>query len=87
MLGEQLSSPDPGSLLEAVRMSGELMRAWRGDHARLLLLVADQLTSADREVAAEAAAVLKSCHTITALMCSARWSRPPRPPCRACATS
>jgi hypothetical protein len=66
VLAEQLSSPDPGSRLDAVRMSGELIRTWRGDHTRLLLLVADQLTTADQEVAAEAAAILESCHPIAA---------------------
>jgi hypothetical protein len=66
VLAEQLSSPDPGSRLDAVRMSGELMRTWRGDHARLLLLVADRLTTADEEVAAEAATVLERCHPIAA---------------------
>ncbi|UXY25086.1 HEAT repeat domain-containing protein (plasmid) [Streptomyces cynarae] len=66
VLAEQLSSPDFGSRLDAVRMSGELMRTWRGDHTRLLMLVADQLTTADQEVAAEAAAVLASCHPIAA---------------------
>ncbi|WP_328674881.1 HEAT repeat domain-containing protein [Streptomyces sp. NBC_00343] len=66
VLAEQLNSPDPGTRLDAVRMSGELMRTWRGDHSRLLLLVTDQLTTADQEVAAEAAAVLASCHPIAA---------------------
>ncbi|MFE0453824.1 HEAT repeat domain-containing protein [Streptomyces sp. NPDC058914] len=66
VLAEQLSSLDPGSRLDAVRMSGELMRAWRGDHTRLLMLIADQLTTADQEVAAEAAAVLESCYPIAA---------------------
>lgn len=66
VLAEQLSSPDPGSRLDAVRMSGELMRTWRGDHTRLLMLVADQLATADQEVAAEAATVLASCHPIAA---------------------
>ncbi len=66
LLAEQLSSPDPGSRLDAVRMSGELIRTWRGDHTRLLLLLADQLTTADQEVAAETAAVLESCHPIAA---------------------
>ncbi|MFD5861503.1 HEAT repeat domain-containing protein [Streptomyces chartreusis] len=64
VLAEQLNSPDPGSRLDAIRMSGELIRTWRGDHTRLLLLVADQLTTADEEVAVEAAAVLESCHPI-----------------------
>ncbi|AVV46573.1 hypothetical protein C6376_39650 [Streptomyces sp. P3] len=66
LLAEQLSSPDPGSRLDAVRMSGELMGTWRGDHTRLLLLVAGQLTTADQEVAAEAAAVIEACHPIAA---------------------
>ncbi|MFI1035946.1 HEAT repeat domain-containing protein [Streptomyces sp. NPDC020951] len=66
VLAEQLSSPDPGSRLDAIRMSGELMRTWRGDHTRLLLLISDQLTTADQDVAAEAAAVLASCHPIAA---------------------
>ncbi|WP_406430103.1 HEAT repeat domain-containing protein [Streptomyces sp. NBC_00631] len=66
VLTGQLCSPDPGSRLDAVRMSGELMRTWRGDHTRLLLLVADQLSMADEEVAAEAAAVLEACHPIAA---------------------
>ncbi|WP_055620565.1 HEAT repeat domain-containing protein [Streptomyces sp. JHA19] len=64
LLAEQLASPDPGSRLDAVRMSGELMRAWRGDHTRLVMLVADQLSTPDQVVAAEAAAVLASCHPI-----------------------
>ncbi|MEV7394582.1 HEAT repeat domain-containing protein [Streptomyces sp. NPDC091215] len=66
VLAEQLSSPDPGSRLDAVRMSGELMRTWRGDHTRLILLVADQLTTDAQEVAAEAAAILETCHPIAA---------------------
>ncbi|MGW1563965.1 HEAT repeat domain-containing protein [Streptomyces sp. NPDC002144] len=64
VLAEQLASPDPGTRLDAVRMAGELMRTWRGDHTRLLLLVAGQLTTADLEVATEAAGVLEACHPI-----------------------
>lgn len=66
VLAEQLTAPDPGARLDAVRMSGELMRTWRGDHTRLILLVADRLTTDHEEVAAEAAAVLESCHPIAA---------------------
>ncbi|MFQ6146785.1 HEAT repeat domain-containing protein [Streptomyces seoulensis] len=66
VLAEQLCSPGPGSRLDAVRMSGELMQTWRGNHTRLLLLVADRLTTADEEVAAEAATVLETCHPIAA---------------------
>mgnify|MGYP003945563153 FL=1 len=64
VLAEQLASPDPGARLDAVRMSGELIRTWRGDHTRLLLLLACQLTTADLEVATEAAGVLEACHPI-----------------------
>lgn len=66
VLAEQVHSPDPGARLDAVRMSGELIRGWRGDHTQLLLLVADQLTTPDQEIAAEAATVLESCHLIAA---------------------
>ncbi|WP_449338927.1 HEAT repeat domain-containing protein [Streptomyces chartreusis] len=66
LLAGQLSSPDPGSRLDAIRMGGELMREWRGDHTQLLLLVAGQLATDDQEIAAEAATVLESCHPIAA---------------------
>ncbi|MGW7660730.1 HEAT repeat domain-containing protein [Streptomyces sp. NPDC054756] len=66
VLAEQVHSADPGARLDAVRMSGELIRGWRGDHTQLLLLVADQLTTPDQEIAAEAATVLESCHLIAA---------------------
>jgi hypothetical protein len=66
VLAEQLRSPDPGSRLDAVRMSGELMREWRGDHTRLLQLVAGQLATDEQEIAVEAAIVLESCHSIAA---------------------
>ncbi|MFD5015384.1 HEAT repeat domain-containing protein [Streptomyces chartreusis] len=66
VLAEQLRSPGPGSRLDAVRMSGELMREWRGDHTRLLQLVASQLATDEQEIAAEAATVLESCHPIAA---------------------
>lgn len=45
LLAEQLRSRDLGSRLDAVRMSAELMRAWRGDHARLIMLVAEHLNA------------------------------------------
>lgn len=64
VLAEQLASPDPGTRLDAVRMSGELMRTWRGDHTHLLMLVAGQLTTDDLEVAAGAVGVLETCHPI-----------------------
>ncbi|MET9914183.1 HEAT repeat domain-containing protein [Streptomyces sp. NPDC006476] len=64
VLAEQLASPAPGTRLDAVRMSGELMRTWRGDHTPLLMLVAGQLPTDDLQVAAEAAGVLEACHPI-----------------------
>ena len=64
LLAEQLRSPDPGVLTDALRMSAELMKAWRGDHSSLILLAAGQLSAASYEVAAEAAAVLGGCHPI-----------------------
>lgn len=67
VLAEQLASPDPGTRLDAVRMSGELMRTWRGDHTRLLTQVASQLTTGHLEVATEAAGVLEACHPIADL--------------------
>jgi hypothetical protein len=64
LLAEQLASPDPGARLDAIRMSKELMTSWRGDHSRLITLVAGQLRTSEHEVAAEAAAVLETCHPI-----------------------
>ncbi|MEV5831571.1 HEAT repeat domain-containing protein, partial [Spirillospora sp. NPDC052242] len=64
LLAEQLRSRDPGSRLDAIRMSAELMTSWRGDHARLIMLVAEHLNASHDQVAAEAAATLNSCHVI-----------------------
>ncbi|MGW6497979.1 hypothetical protein [Nonomuraea angiospora] len=64
LLTEQLVSPDPGSRLDAIRMSQELMTSWRGDHTWLITLVARQLRTSEHEVAAEAAAVIDACHPI-----------------------
>jgi hypothetical protein len=64
LLAEQLRSPDPGTRLDAIRMAGDLMQVWRGDHSTLITLVAGQLDAESCEVAAEAAAVLESCHPI-----------------------
>ncbi|MEV6429070.1 hypothetical protein [Nocardia sp. NPDC051463] len=64
LLTEQLRSPDPRIRLDAIRMARPLMASWRGDHSTLIVLVADQLGAADLQVAAEAAAVLDTCHAI-----------------------
>jgi HEAT repeat protein len=64
LLAVQMRSPDPGTRLDAIRMAGDLMQAWRGDHSTLITLVAGQLDAESCQVAAEAAAVLESCHLI-----------------------
>ncbi|QKW32858.1 HEAT repeat domain-containing protein [Actinomadura sp. NAK00032] len=64
LLAEQLRSRDPGSRLDAIRMSADLMKSWRGDHARLVSLVAEHLSASHAQVAAEAAATLNACHAI-----------------------
>ncbi|MGN9783830.1 hypothetical protein ACTMTF_20520 [Nonomuraea sp. ZG12] len=64
LLAQQLRTPDPGSRLDAIRMSAELMKSWRGDHTSLILQVSEHLGATEHEVAAEAAAVLEECHAI-----------------------
>jgi hypothetical protein len=64
LLAAQFRRPDPGSRTDAIRMSADLMKSWRGDHAPLILLIAGQLGAASVEVAAEAASVLEACHPI-----------------------
>jgi hypothetical protein len=64
LLTEQLVSPHPGTRLDAIRMTGELIGPWRGDHSALVTLVAGQLGAVDLEVAAEAATVLEMHHGI-----------------------
>ncbi|MFD0480488.1 hypothetical protein ACFQ0B_79440 [Nonomuraea thailandensis] len=69
LLAQQSCSRDPGARLDAIRMSGELINTWRGDHGLLVELIARHLGPAGQEgpwleVAAEAAAVLQLCHPI-----------------------
>ncbi len=64
LLAQQLRSPDPGSRLDALRMSADLVKSWRGDHSWLITLVAEHLEAAHHQVAAEAAAVLEACHRV-----------------------
>ncbi|MFH9355418.1 HEAT repeat domain-containing protein [Kitasatospora sp. NPDC017646] len=58
LLVEQLRSPDRGSRYDAIRMTRELIRGWRGDHTGLVLLLADCLTLEDPYTAAAAADAL-----------------------------
>lgn len=64
LLAEQLSSPEPGVRLDAIRMTSDLVGAWRGDHAALIRLVAAQLGASNLHVAAEAAALLERHYAI-----------------------
>ncbi|MFD1323267.1 hypothetical protein [Micromonospora sonneratiae] len=64
LLVEQLSSPDPGVRLDAIRMADDLVGAWRGDHSALIRLVAAQLGGSNLEVAAEAAMLLEKHYAI-----------------------
>jgi HEAT repeat protein len=64
LLVEQLSSPEPGVRLDAIRMASDLVGGWRGDHSALIRLVAAQLGGSNLEVAAEAATLLERYHVI-----------------------
>lgn len=64
LLIAQMDSPDPGTRLDAIRMSCDLMEAFRGDYSALISLVAAQLDAPEFQVAAEAAAALETCHVI-----------------------
>ena len=56
LVSEQLRSPDAGTRLDGIRMAGDVMKGFRGDHSALIHQIADQL-SGPVEVAAEATAV------------------------------
>lgn len=64
LLAEHLRSRDPDSCLDALQMSAELMKSCRGDHTRLVILVAEHLNAHHSQVAAEASATLNACHAI-----------------------
>ncbi|WP_393060475.1 HEAT repeat domain-containing protein [Streptomyces sp. LN549] len=59
LLTDQLCSPDPGQRIDAVRMSGGLIRAWRGSYGELVRLVGEQLTSDEPKLAEAASHVLE----------------------------
>ncbi|MEU6878856.1 HEAT repeat domain-containing protein [Streptomyces sp. NPDC046712] len=60
LLTAQLRSPDPATRYDAIRMTQDLILAWRGDHTDLVLLLADCLRPDDPYTAAAAAESLKS---------------------------
>ncbi|MFD8706599.1 HEAT repeat domain-containing protein [Kitasatospora sp. NPDC059648] len=58
LLTAQLRSPDAATRYDAIAMTWELIRSWRGDHTGLVLLLADCLLPDDPYTAAEAAGTL-----------------------------
>ncbi len=58
LLTAQLADPRAGARRDAVRMAGDLVGSWRGDHSALIRLVAAQLSADDPEPAIEAATML-----------------------------
>ncbi|MGW8776517.1 HEAT repeat domain-containing protein [Streptomyces sp. NPDC055796] len=60
LLAEQLRSPDRATRHDAIRMAQDLILAWRGDHAELVMLLADRLLPEDPYTAAAAAESLGS---------------------------
>ncbi|MFD8797892.1 HEAT repeat domain-containing protein [Streptomyces atroolivaceus] len=59
LLTDQLCSPDPWQRIDAVRMSGGLIRAWRGSYEGLVRLVGVQLTDPEPRLAEAASHVLE----------------------------
>ncbi|MFD7967676.1 PBS lyase [Streptomyces clavifer] len=59
LLMDQLRSPDPWQRIDAVRMSGGLIRAWRGSYEGLVRLVGVQLTDPEPRLAEAASHVLE----------------------------
>ncbi|MEV1044934.1 HEAT repeat domain-containing protein [Streptomyces sp. NPDC049916] len=59
LLVDQLRSPDRRQRLDAVRMSGGLIRAWRGSYEELVALVGDQLADPEPRLAEAASHVLE----------------------------
>ncbi|MER7724153.1 PBS lyase [Streptomyces sp. NPDC096323] len=59
LLTDQLCSPDPGQRIDAVRMTGGLIRAWRGSYGELVRLVGEQLVSDEPKLAEAASHVLE----------------------------
>ncbi|WP_199549589.1 Lsr2 family protein [Streptomyces sp. N35] len=55
LLAEQLRSPDAGTRYDAIRTAQDLITTWRGDHSRLVTLLAGCLLPDDPYTAAAAA--------------------------------
>ncbi|MBK3531844.1 PBS lyase [Streptomyces sp. MBT67] len=59
LLADQLRSPDRRQRIDAVRMSGGLIRAWRGPYEELVALVGEQLSDPEPRLAEAASHVLE----------------------------
>ncbi|MFJ3713691.1 HEAT repeat domain-containing protein [Streptomyces sp. NPDC090053] len=67
LLAEQLRSSDPATRYDAIRMAHDLIGTWRGNHTRLVMLIADCLLPEDPYTAAAAAETLGSLVPITSV--------------------
>ncbi|MGW6580904.1 HEAT repeat domain-containing protein [Streptomyces globisporus] len=59
LLADQLRSPDRRQRIDAVRMSGGLIRAWRGPYEELVALVGEQLSDPEPRLGEAASHVLE----------------------------
>ncbi|WP_406191760.1 HEAT repeat domain-containing protein [Streptomyces griseus] len=59
LLADQLRSPDRRQRIDAVRMSGGLIRAWRGPYEELVALIGDQLADPEPRLSEAASHVLE----------------------------
>ncbi|MFJ1593292.1 PBS lyase [Kitasatospora albolonga] len=66
LLVDQLRSPDRWQRIDAVRMSGGLIRAWRGSYEELVALVGAQLADPEPRLADAASHVLEELFTLAA---------------------
>ncbi|MFI8195576.1 HEAT repeat domain-containing protein [Streptomyces sp. NPDC085942] len=66
LLADQLRSPDRRQRIDAVRMSGGLIRAWRGSYEELVALVGEQLADPDPRLAEAASHVLEELFSLAA---------------------
>ncbi|WNF29568.1 HEAT repeat domain-containing protein [Streptomyces sp. C11-1] len=66
LLADQLRSPDRWQRIDAVRMSGGLIRAWRGPYEELVALVGDQLGDPEPRLAEAACHVLEELFRLAA---------------------
>lgn len=66
LLADQLRSPDGRQRIDAVRMSGGLIRAWRGPYEELVALVGDQLSDPEPRLAEAASHVLEELFSLAA---------------------